>query len=137
VRLPCGRARERELTHLEKPGRPADEREMLRQGVLAAFLSSLVVLTAVGSSGCFVLDELDAGQAFLDKTGSATKKKAETPVAEAQDGQKPHSSEAEWWKKARSLSSGNVDASIVRCQLHSASQFMRRSECEARGGHAG
>lgn len=42
-----------------------------------------------------------------------------------------------WWQeKARTLSSGELDESLVRCELRVRSQFMRREECRSRGGHA-
>jgi|GEM_PF-1064681 len=133
--LPAGEGRTWE--NLEIRARPADEYEMWQRYILAALLSGLLSFTALGNSGCFVLDELDSGSAFLDNIGSGSKKKAEVPIAKKPDAQKARPSEADWWKKAHSLSPTKLDASIVQCTLGGSTQFMRRTECEARGGHAG
>ncbi len=55
------------------------------------------------------------------------------PVAEAQPDSKTVDL-SKWWRGARSLTSENSDASIVRCDLAGSVQFMRDADCQAQGG---
>ncbi len=98
-----------------------------------------VVLTAVLGLGCFVLDELDAAQNLMDKPSFADEQKKKPdakeearPAAEKVHANRP--SVRDWWKKTRSLTSGEVSNEFVKCELDGSMQFMHRPDCLARGG---
>jgi hypothetical protein len=99
-----------------------------------------LALTALLGLGCFVLDELDSAEKLLDSPGfsdNQQKKKPaspEPPPAAPEKAQADRPSVGEWWKKTRSLTSGEVSAEFVKCELRGATQFMRRPDCLARGG---
>ena len=96
------------------------------------------------SLGCFVFEELDASKDLLDNpTFEKTEKKKAPqpgPAKSAGGGKKGPSAQerlAGWWKEARSLNTGEVDESMVSCELGGSTQFMSRSDCLARGSEAG
>jgi hypothetical protein len=109
--------------------RPADDTGMRIRAFAVAVL-------AVALSGCWVLDELSSGSKKMDMY---TKKK---PGAEESGGDAPAAPGRrmranEYFasqKNARQLTPGTVSADIVSCKLKSGTQFMKQSECEARGG---
>lgn len=94
--------------------------------------------------GCFVFDELDAGEKMMEqnspraKTAAAAGKPAAGKPADADA---TPAGEA-WWSTARSLDAraetdpGDPDAA-VSCRLRGATRFMRRADCVAQGGRAG
>ena len=112
---------------------------MLRRLLVTILVSGL-------SLGCFVLDELDAGLEMMDNPhfGNAPAKKEVEPQPDRtrpeQESPSPSAVAArlaKWWKEeARTLGSEEVDEDLVRCTLAGATQFMRRSNCLARGGNA-
>ncbi|MEM7410289.1 MAG: hypothetical protein AAF430_08655 [Myxococcota bacterium] len=107
----------------------------------------LLLLIAGLCSGCFVLDELDAGTEIMDahtpvKEGDAPTKSA--GGAPGQDGEEagPPTGQA-WWSGAKSLNTapqepeaGDPNA-LVSCRLGNGTRFMRRSDCVSQGGRAG
>jgi hypothetical protein len=98
-----------------------------------------VVLTAWLGLGCFVLDELDAAEDLMEKPSFAEKQKKqpaakEQPRPAAEKAQPNRPSVRDWWKKTRSLTSGEVSSEFVSCELNGATQFMHRPDCLARGG---
>lgn len=98
-----------------------------------------LALTAILALGCFVLDELDSAQNLMENPGfsSEQEKKPDAPEQPQAAPERAHadrSSEGDWWKKSRSLTSGEVSNEFVKCELHGATQFMRRPDCLARGG---
>src|SRR5262245_3774786 len=83
-------------------------------------------------SGCFVVDELDAGQKILEE--NSPKKPAAPASAEAapaaQGGQG-------WWANAKSLSgrpAGEGESQVVSCSVGKAIKFMRKGDCLSQGG---
>lgn len=93
--------------------------------------------------GCFVLDELDAGNAILDEH-RGTKPVAESEAKPGAEGEKPGPpTGTQWWSKARSLNrsaqpatdAGDPDA-LVRCRIAGSQRFMRRVDCASQGGSA-
>ncbi len=82
-------------------------------------------------SGCFVFDELDAGQKMLEqhspkKPGAAPAQKAPAPKAGAG-----------WWANAKSLGDAPGDAGnhpVVACAIGGSTRFMRKSDCLSQGG---
>ena len=114
---------------------------MGRPRLISACFAVALGVTSAGSSGCFVFEELDSGMEWMERTDAAKKKPSDsstgTASAQNQNAEQQRPTGAEWWKKARSLSSDEIDASIVQCQIGGSVQFMRRTDCEARGGRAG
>lgn len=98
-----------------------------------------VILTAFLGLGCFVLDELDAAGDLMEKPSFSQKQKKQPhareeprPAAEKVQANRP--SVRDWWKKTRSLTSGEVSSEFVSCELDGSTQFMHRPDCLARGG---
>jgi hypothetical protein len=97
--------------------------------------------------GCGVMDELDQGRADMEKRSPTFRKEQEEKEAAAAAGAGSHAgaasaagavkkAAASWWKSAKSLSSEESEADIVRCLTRDGEQFMLRTECNARGGRA-
>jgi hypothetical protein len=99
-----------------------------------------LALTTILGLGCFVLDELDAAENLMDKPGFSDKQQkkkpdaSEQPQAAPEKGRADRPSVGDWWKKTRSLTSGEVSDEFVKCEIGGATQFMRRPNCLARGG---
>jgi len=106
----------------------------------------VLALTAILGLGCFVLDELDSAKDLMDKPGFSDKQQKKSPAAEQpqaapeesrvapEKSQSDRPSVGDWWKKTRSLTSGEVSDEFVKCELGGTTQFMRRPNCLARGG---
>jgi hypothetical protein len=96
-----------------------------------------VAMLTVALSGCWVFDELDAGNKKLD---AYTKKKPEQeassePAAGAGGGRKMRASEYfASQTNARQLTPGTLSKEIVNCKLKSGTQFMKEADCASRGG---
>jgi hypothetical protein len=94
-----------------------------------------LLLICTFASGCFVFDELDAGNKILDQNFSGGKKAeapAPDPKAPAPQGG------AGWWANAKSLRDKPADPGsdpAVACTLSGATRFMRKSDCLSQGGH--
>jgi hypothetical protein len=102
--------------------------------------------------GCPILDELDKGNAEMDKYSQGAQKlkaKKEKEAAEkaAKSGpsavqtasgaaEKAKQSASQWWSNARSLAPDEADGNIVRCILPGGEQFMARHDCQMRSGIA-
>jgi hypothetical protein len=97
-----------------------------------------LLLACLCTSGCFVFDEIDAGQKILDETSPA-KPGASPADGAAAPGDKagPPAGDA-WWATAKSLSgpvsdeTGNNPA--VTCKIGKSTRFMRKNDCLSRGG---
>jgi hypothetical protein len=111
------------------------------------FAAQLVAcaLAAAPLSGCFVLDEIDAGMAIMEShTPQDQKKKNVDPATGLQRGgggghlgarQRLADYYAEQRAKAppRSTSTDPKDQ-MVRCNVGGTTHFMRRLDCQVRGG---
>jgi hypothetical protein len=104
-------------------------------------LAALLLVALLGS-GCFVLDELDAGNEIMD-SHSATRNKnakaaAEKAAAEKQgEPQDPKERQKTWWDSATSLSSADQapkEDPHIRCRIEKSERFMRQSDCLTQGG---
>lgn len=98
-------------------------------------------VVALGTTGCFVLDELDQGQAILDQHSPRGKEKAEPapePVAPrpVDDGPGVGERLSEWWRSAleEGPTPSDPNDGIVRCTIRGKLNFTRESDCQARGG---
>ena len=94
-------------------------------------------------SGCFVLEELEKGEAIIDAHSPNRKKRLkeeEEALAAAEAEKQPTASQkmAEWWDDAQSLGPRSDDTAaadpMVNCQLAGGTRFTRRSDCLVRGG---
>jgi hypothetical protein len=99
-----------------------------------------LALTTILGLGCFVLEELESAENLLDNPEFSDKRQKkkpaapEPPQAEPEKNYADRPSVGEWWKKTRSLTSGEVSDEFVKCGLGGKTQFMRRPDCLARGG---
>lgn len=94
-----------------------------------------IALLAAALSGCWVFDELDAGSKKIDMY-TAKGAKAEEPEPEPPASGKRQRI-GEYFanqKNARTLTKGQLPGDIVTCKTKSGTQFMKQSECTARGG---
>ena len=105
-------------------------------------VAGLALLAAL-VSGCWVMDELDAGSKKMDrftKKGpeAAAEAPAEEPSAPALGGKPPRIGEYfASQKNARTLTPGQISGDIVSCKLGGSTQFMKQPECLSRGGVPG
>lgn len=93
---------------------------------LAATLS-LAVGLSFSAAGCGAIAELDKSAALLDKSGPAAAPK----TAATDEADKPKRLR---WDNVKSMNTGEIDASIVRCSLHGSVTFTRSDNCLAQGG---
>ena len=93
-----------------------------------------VAFLAAALSGCWVLDELDAGNKKMDEYSG---KKPEATAEEAAPAPRKGPRVGEYFasqKNARTFTPGSVSSGIVSCKLKSGTQFMKQEECVNRGG---
>jgi hypothetical protein len=97
-----------------------------------------VAMLAAALSGCWVFDELSEGNKKLDAYTKAKEKpdaEASAAPAGAGGGRKMRASEYfASQTNARHLTPGTMSKEIVSCKLKSGTQFMKESDCAARGG---
>ncbi len=90
--------------------------------------------------GCFVFEELEAGEKLMEQNSPRAAAKAEEAAKAATDGGAPAKpAGAAWWSEARSL--GRVPEAApddpnapVSCRIQGAVRFMRRADCHSQGG---
>lgn len=107
------------------------------------------LLAACLASGCFVIEEIDKGQEYMDQHADVDKRKAiEDEKAEAEQARKDDEGPGVadrmrgWWDErqedqARAEESGpeaHPEDKPGRCQLDGKTQFMRKFDCQLRGG---
>jgi hypothetical protein len=109
------------------------------KGAMLKILLSVLAFGLLSTSGCMVLDEVDAASAKMKKLGKNQEKVEEgsSPGLAAQAMKTKTElleQSREWWDEATSLSPTAVDAEIVNCDIHGGSQFMSKDDCLIRGG---
>ena len=95
-----------------------------------------LALLAASLSGCWVLDELDAGNKKMEMYGHTKPKDEDAAEAAAPSAHKGPRA-ADYFasqKNARTLTPGSAPSGIVSCKLKSGTQFMKQEECINRGG---
>ena len=90
------------------------------------------------SSGCIVLDEMDAAAAKMPvvakkKQDPAEERSMTAPGVLSKNNPLIKQSK-QWWKSATSLAPTGIDSSIVSCRLSQGTQFMSKDDCLGRGG---
>jgi hypothetical protein len=119
--------------------RRSSEAIAMRRNLVAL---ACAVLLAAPLSGCFVLDEIDKGDKFLEehsppKKGAEEKKDEKAaPVAGKKGAIDAYFRAEEEEGTTKSFAPGEVSEGIVACKLGGATQFMKREDCAARGGQA-
>ena len=94
-----------------------------------------IAFLALGLSGCWVLDELDAGSEKIDRYSSKAAKPAEEEPVAAPSGKRQRIGDYfASQKNTRTLTKGQLPDDIVSCKLGSGTQFMKQAECLNRGG---
>jgi hypothetical protein len=100
-----------------------------------------VILASTLCWGCFVFDEIDAGQKEMDRYGSKNKGSGEAAApgkSEKTETASPQERMRQWWNSARTFSPRAEDAKsdIVSCKLDGAVRFMSQTDCQNSGGRA-
>jgi hypothetical protein len=98
----------------------------------------IVLLTALMCSGCFVVDEIEAGREIMEAhnpNSEPEKAKEGSPGAPQTARQRLADYYAEQRAKASS-GSRDTDAAdeVGRCRIGGSTEFLRRSDCQVRGG---
>jgi hypothetical protein len=111
---------------------------------------ALSLLAAIFLSGCFVLDELDQGDALIEKHSSGwreekkLREKAEEEAAAGSSNSPSTSWEGvkekaqKWWQNALEEEAVTADPNdiVIRCEVGGQIHFLRESDCGLRGGRA-
>jgi hypothetical protein len=106
-------------------------------------LAIALALAGLLISGCFVVDELDSGQAQMDHNSARGRPKPEEPAPRTRGGEDDGSivdsgrdalASVEGWWDELGKPEPLPDDEIVQCRLHGSLQFTRESTCRARGG---
>jgi hypothetical protein len=95
----------------------------------------ILLLVSTLCWGCFVLDEIDAGQKEMDRY-SVKDGKAKTAAVAKSDEPSPKERARQWWQKVRSIDPLPPDASgdIVSCKVDGSVRFMSQTDCQHSGG---
>jgi hypothetical protein len=105
---------------------------------MRAFLITLLIVALSASTGCMVLEEVDAAAAKMPKakkSRAAEDEEAATSVADK--GSALLEQSRQWWQEAKSLAPSGLEASIVRCRFPGSTQYMSKDDCRSRGGTPG
>ena len=92
---------------------------------------SALLLLCLSLSGCFVFDELDAGQKIIEQNAPA-----KPAAAPSQPGTAPQTGSG-WWANAKSLRDTPAEPGsdpAVACAIGKSTRFMRKSDCLSQGG---
>lgn len=113
-----------------------------------------ILLVSLWLSGCFVADEIRHGDALIEQhsvgwrekkkkleqaEAAAAKEEAETRSKKAQSaGPDVKGKLAEWWHENvdEEPAKADPDDKIVSCKIDGKLQFLRKSDCQLRRGHA-
>ena len=91
----------------------------------------MLLLLCTCMTGCFVFDELDAGEKIMEQNAAAKPAAAPAQPAAA------HQTGSGWWANAKSLSDTPAEPSkdpAVACTVGGSMRFMRKSDCLSQGG---
>jgi hypothetical protein len=98
----------------------------------------VVILASCLCWGCFVLDEIDAGQKEMNRYDGKgrTKESSEAPAQGKAETLSPKDRMRQWWNSARTLSPRADDAKsdVVSCKIAGTVRFMSQGDCQNSGG---
>ena len=92
-----------------------------------------LLVICVCLSGCFVFDELDAGEKIMEQNAAAKPAPAPAQPAAA------HQTGSGWWANAKSLRDTPAEPSsdpAIACMVGKSMRFMRKSDGLSQGGRA-
>jgi hypothetical protein len=107
---------------------------------------ALLLTLLLVAPGCFVLDELDAGAKIMDQHSPKNAEERETTstrVVAAPTGKKgeegPVARVQAWLEKRKADAEAarptvHADDVPVRCEIRGSTQFLRKFDCQLRGG---
>ncbi len=106
---------------------------------MRAFLLTSLVFALSSSSGCMVLEEVDAAAAKMPsaKRSAAAEEEASTTTSVADKGNALLEQSRQWWQEARSLAPTGLESTIGRCRFPGSTQYMSEDDCRSRGGTPG
>jgi len=95
-----------------------------------------VVLVSTLCWGCFVFDEIDAGQKEMDRYGGKPSEAKSETTASKEKEPSPAERARQWWDKARTFEPRTDDAKsdIVSCRVDGTIRFMSQGDCTNSGG---
>lgn len=101
----------------------------------------ICILTALACSGCFVLDEIEQGQAIMEEHTPKSASPAGPAKADSPEGTGKSARQrlAEYYAEQRARAqaptrSDDPGDAIGRCRIGGSTKFLRRSDCQLRGG---
>jgi hypothetical protein len=101
----------------------------------------IVIAASFFCFGCFVLDEIDAGQKEMDRYTAKSSKPSDAKTTDGKaksGGEQPTPMERakQWWSSARTFSPREDDATsdVVQCKVDGKIRFMSKSDCSNSGG---
>jgi hypothetical protein len=103
----------------------------------APFLRRLAVILASSLCwGCFVFDEIDAGQKEMDRYSGKAPAGEAGATASKDEEPTPAERARQWWDSARTFEPRSEDAKsdIVSCKVAGATRFMSETDCQNSGG---
>jgi hypothetical protein len=89
-----------------------------------------LLLALAFATGCFAFEEIDDGMARWSRNSEATSSDTTPEAPQPASAQRRQRG----WERVRSVGSESITPDIVGCMLDGRSQYMRESECVARGG---
>jgi len=102
--------------------------------------AAIVLIVALLCSGCFVVDEIEEGRKIMAAHSPNPEPEAEKSPTRASGGTKSARQRlAEYYaeqraKAARSAESTDPADAVGRCRIRGTTHFLRRSDCQVRGG---
>ena len=94
-----------------------------------------IILFILLTSGCTILDEIDAASAKMPSNRPVASSGGTAPGSAAPPAPNALLEQSkEWWGRATSMSPNQMSASIVNCRIGKNAQFMSKDDCLTRGG---
>jgi len=95
-----------------------------------------VILASSLCWGCFVFDEIDAGQKEMDRYDVKRKASGEAAAPGKPETASPQERMKQWWNSAHTFSPRADDAKsdVVSCKLGGSVRFMNQVDCQNSGG---
>jgi hypothetical protein len=96
----------------------------------------LCACIVLSGTGCGIVEELDKGMDIMNTHfgDNTDAKKAAAAEAEAEFASTPAKADPDYWKNARTITSGEGLGEVTSCNLRGQMQFMKREDCVRRGG---